>query len=130
MNDNQAERACDAIAEMAAQRAAAVRDMTLEGAIALATWAKEHPADNTSQAGKALVLLLQALQRSGCYYKAALKGEEVFVLRQQDRAAVSPILMWAQLARANGCRMDKVDNAMETALRWGEQPEAATKWPD
>jgi hypothetical protein len=78
----------------------------------------------------AIRTLLAALQASPCYYKAVLKGEEVFVLRQQDRAAPHAISEWAQWAEQHGCSPAKVDSARTKASRWISQAIDTTKWPD
>lgn len=85
---------------------------------------------DTNTARRLLTGLLAALQRSRCYWKAMLKGEEVFVLRQSDRAAIEPMLGWAHLAETHGCGQDKVQDALAMAHRWRSQDPSATKWPD
>jgi hypothetical protein len=74
--------------------------------------------------------LLAAIERSRCYYNATLRGQDTFVLAQQDRAAPAAIDAWAMLAAAHGCPDDKVQHALVTAESWRVQPMSATKWPD
>lgn len=74
--------------------------------------------------------LLSAIESSPCYMKALLKGEEVFVLRQQDRAAPGAIDNWAAEAKRHGCPEEKVRTAFAKSKRWAHLPDEKTKWPD
>lgn len=73
--------------------------------------------------------LLSAIESSPCFLKAKQKGEEVFVLRQQDRAAPFAIASWADLADGHGCAHEKVTDARAIATRWRVQHDDQTKWP-
>lgn len=74
--------------------------------------------------------LLSAIKSSRCFYKAMLAGEEVFVLRQSDRAAPAAIRAWAEEADRSGCGTEKVNSAYQTARAWADQDPSRTKWPD
>lgn len=121
------------IQEMAAQREQkAEQPMTFVEAAELALRARTTPEVliDGPQAKRALTTLLAAIERSPCFYKATLKGEEVFVLRQPDRCSPMTLEFWAKLAEANGCGKEKVSDAFAIALRWKQQPDSSTKWPD
>lgn len=85
---------------------------------------------STEQARQTIDTLLSALELHPSLLKALLNGEEVFVLRQQDRAAPHAIGEWAQLARMHGCPVTKVDEAIAKATAWINQSTDKTKWPD
>lgn len=123
----------DVVRQMAAQRhEVAARPMSLLEAVELAKRVRAMPEVlvDCQEAKEAMKLLLGAIERSQCFFKATLKGEDVFVLRQPDRAAPATIRFWATLAEANGCGKGKVADAFATAIRWQQQPDTATKWPD
>jgi hypothetical protein len=123
----------DVVRDMAAAREVLPpRTMTIEGAIGKALWLRMQPESilDDKQAKLTIDTLLSALEYSPCYFKAVQKGEEVFVLRMQDRAAPHAIAEWAQWARRHGCLPAKVDQALATAQRWIQQAIEKTKWPD
>ena len=62
--------------------------------------------------------------------QAKKAGEEVFVLRQSDRAAPAAIVTWTKAAEEHGCRQEKLRDATQTWQRWSAQPLASTKWPE
>lgn len=113
-------------------REAAARPMTIGEAADLARRLRETPelVVDGPRAKQAIDTLFAALERSTCYLKATLAGEEVFVLRQSDRAAVEAIRTWAHAASLHGCRDEKVRDAHATAGAWLSQPVEKTKWPD
>lgn len=84
---------------------------------------------DTRAARKIITGLIAGLSSSACYFKAMQKGEEVFVLRQSDRAAPDTIASWANIASDHGCGPDKVADARAIAVRWRAQPLDDTKWP-
>jgi len=120
------------VADMAADREAQTkRGMTIQEAIEGALWLRRTP-DGHMDTAKLRVLaltLLSALEASTCYFKAMQKGEEVFVLRQQDRAAPLAIDTWANAAEIKGCGHAKVADARAIAARWLKQDLDTTKWP-
>jgi len=107
-------------------------EMTIQGAIGKALWFRQQPevVIDTATALRTIDTLLSALEFSQCYFKALQKGEEVFVLRQPDRAAPAAIREWVRLADSHGCGPAKVVDAMATAGRWSAQDPSTTKWPD
>lgn len=125
----------DVIKKMSAERearaAAAAAPYTIAQAIDQARWLRNTPDGilDPTIARKTIEGLLSALEVSRCYLKAMEKGEEVFVLRQQDRAAPTAIRIWAEIAERKGCDTKKVDEAYRISKRWLMQPERATKWP-
>jgi hypothetical protein len=111
----------------------AAQSMTIPQAIEEAERIRRMPAEYMVTPAKMKLInatLLSALEASSCYFRAAKKGEEVFVLRQQDRAAPHAIDTWAVVARDRGCPEQKVQSAFSKAIRWREQDDATTKWPD
>lgn len=127
------EDAAAAIASCAEQRAENMnpREMTIGEALERAAYLETPGVIVDPDTAKAVIRTLTgALQASPCYYKATLKGEEVFVLRQQDRAAPLVIRHWAALADDHGCHADKVHSAQAKASRWQAQDPSTTKWPD
>lgn len=121
------------VAEMSAQRTANdVRsEYTILDAIDDALWLRRTPdaVVTVARVRRIADTLLAALERSRCYYHAARRGQEVFVLVQQDRAAPAAIGQWAAIAAVHGCPDEKVQNALATAERWRQQLLTATKWP-
>ena len=119
------------IRESAMQREAeAERPMTLEGAIALATYARDQH-DGIISAGntrKALTVLLGAFESNPCFHKALLKGESVFVLRAQDKCAPATVRYWTQLAQATGLPKERYTEALQKASLMEAWPNA--RWPD
>jgi len=114
------------------QEKEAQKPMTIPEAIARAQWMQRTP-DGFAEPmtmRKTIIALLAALEASPCYFKAVQKGEEVFVLRQSDRAAPFVIQHWAALADDHGCKPEKVIDAQAIASRWIALDLATTKWPD
>jgi hypothetical protein len=121
------------VADMAQQREAAGKvEMTILDAIDDAQWLRRTPDGVVGPMRMRAIVdtLLSALERSRCYYNAMRRGQETFVLVQQDRAAPAAIGQWAAIAATHGCPDDKVQNALSTAERWRKQLATATKWPD
>jgi len=120
------------VADMAEQREAAAKvEMTILDAIDDAQWLRRTPDGVVGPMRLRGIVdtLLSALERSRCYYNAMRRGQETFVLVQQDRAAPAAIGQWAAIAATHGCPDDKVQNALSTAERWRKQLATATKWP-
>lgn len=115
-----------------ARAAAAAVPYTVADAIADAQWVRRTPDAmiGDPKARKVIEALLAALERSTCYLNAMQRGQEVFVMVQQDRAAPAAISTWATVASRHGCAFDKVDGAFRVAERWRSQADHATKWPD
>lgn len=120
------------VAEMSAQRASQQPEYTILDAIDDALWLRRTPDGEVSndRLRRIVDTLLSALQRSQCYYNAVRRGQEVFVLVQQDRAAPWAIRKWGTRAHEHGCPKEKLDSAFATAQRWEAQNTAMTKWPD
>lgn len=74
--------------------------------------------------------LLAAIEYSPTYAKAITRGQEVFVLVEQDRAAPFAIRQWAEVAEKRGAPPEKVLGAQIRARCWEEAPAINTKWPD
>lgn len=111
----------------------AERPMTVAEAIAQSKHIRGMPPEylvTPSKLKEINAALLSAIESSPCFLKAMQKGEEVFVLRQQDRAAPAAIAAWAALADDHGCNEGKVTDAFATANRWRAQDPTTTKWPD
>lgn len=108
------------------------KELTIPEAITRAQDLRASPEMMISEksARKIIDGLLSALEASPCYLKAMQRGEEVFVFREPDRAAVRPISLWADIAEAHDCRAEKVESARVKAKRWSELPLYRTKWPD
>lgn len=125
------EKTDNVVAACAALREAPKPDYTIADAIDDAIWVRRTPDGFMEpEKGKLLIVtLLSALERSKCYLNAVRRGQEVFVLVQQDRAAASPIELWALDAQKHGCPEAKVQEALQTARRWREQQPNVTKWP-
>lgn len=111
---------------------AAEQALTITEAINEAQWLRKTPDGilDPLRARKTIDALLSAIESSPCFLKAKLKGEEVFVLRQQDRAAPFAIRYWAEAAERKGCPGTKVEEANRISVRWGRQSPNVTKWPD
>lgn len=121
------------VQDMAAQRASKPEaEYSILDAIDDALWLRRTPDGvvGADRLRKITDTLLAALQRSKCYYNAVRRGQEVFVLVQQDRAAPWAIRKWGTRAHEHGCPKEKVDAAFATAQRWEQQDQAMTKWPD
>lgn len=116
----------------AENRASQRREFTIAAAIEEAKWLRRTPDGIIAPelAKRTITTLLAAIERSTCYLNAVQRGQEVFVLVQQDRAAVPAIQRWATTAGNHGCSLEKVNEAFRTAERWEKQDPAATKWPD
>ena len=125
------ETASAIVEETAAQRAPESH-YTIADAITDARFYRAHPEIliDGQKAKRVIDALLAALERSQSYLKAIQRGQEVFVLVEQDRAAPSVILAWATAAEEHGCESEKVNDAYHMAVRWSQQDEANTKWPD
>jgi hypothetical protein len=128
------EESSKVVADMAEQREAAAKpsDITILDAIDDAQWLRRTPDAivGPDRLRRIIDTLLSGLERSRCYYNAVRRGQEVFVLVQQDRAAPPAIGQWAAVAAVHGCPDEKVQNALSTAERWRQQLATATKWPD
>lgn len=122
----------DVVQACAAQREGSVRPFTIADAIEEAKWLRRTPDGIIAPelAKRTITTLLAALESSKCFFNAVQRGQEVFVLVQQDRAAVPAIQRWATTAGNHGCSLEKVNDAFRTAERWEKQDPAATKWPD
>lgn len=122
------------LSETAAQREDAMADkpMTISEAINWALWMRRTPDGLLSPEiqRRTVAALLSALESSPCFFKAVQKGEEVFVLRQQDRVAPKAIRTWAVEAEQHGCGEKKVIHAFQIAKAWEGQDQINTKWPD
>ena len=121
------------VADIAEQREAAAKvEMTILDAIDDAQWLRRTPDGVVGPMRMRAIVdtLLSGLERSRCYYNAVRRGQEVFVLVQQDRAAPPAIGQWAAVAAVHGCPDEKVQNALATAESWRHQLATATKWPD
>jgi len=107
-------------------------EYTLVSAVEQALFLRKQPECLLSgpEARALIETLLCAIEAHPCYMKALLKGEQVFVLRQQDRAAPGAINMWAVTAKQHGCTAAKVEEAFRISKRWDHLPDAKTKWPD
>jgi hypothetical protein len=114
------------------REAAATREYTMADAIADARWVERTPDGllDAERARQIITTLHAALQRSRCYYNAVQRGQEVFVLVQQDRAAPLAITAWANIAGNHGCPQEKVDDAIRVAIAWRGLAPETTKWPD
>lgn len=110
----------------------AQREYTIADAISDAEWLGRTPDAvlDSAKMKRMIGTLLAGLQSSPCFYKAVQLNQEVFVLRQHDRAAPEAITEWAEIANEHGCSPAKVTDAFQMAARWRNQPISATKWPD
>ena len=108
------------------------RQFTINDAIEEALWLRRTPDGVLSPdvAKRTIEALYASIERSRCFLNATRRGQEIFVLAQQDRAAPAAIAAWAATARSHGCQSEKVDSAFRTAQRWGAQSVDTTKWPD
>lgn len=111
---------------------AAANPMTIATAIERAQWWRNQPeiVVDSFTAKQVVDALLAALEQSRCYFNAVRRGQETFVLVQQDRAAPAAIGQWVAAAAVHGCPDEKVQHALAAAERWRSQPLEATKWPD
>lgn len=119
------------VQECAATREqAAAAPYTVATAIADAQYYRAHPecVVGTQQLKRVVDTLLSAVESSPAFYNAVCRGQEVFVLVEQDRAAPGAIFAWATAAEAHGCK--KVEPARAKAVRWSQSPRVETKWPD
>src|SRR4051812_34356031 len=62
--------------------------------------------------------LMAAMERSPTFVKAMERGQEVFVLVQQDKLAPALLHRWALGAAQHGCKWRKAFDAMQLGLRW------------
>lgn len=85
---------------------------------------------DTAGARRVILGLLAGLQSSPTYFRALKRGEEVFVLRQRDRAAPDAIKRWCELSSNHGCPQEKIEQAQVKADRWTAQPLSLTRWAD
>lgn len=122
----------DVVQACAEQRAASTRQHTIADAIEEARFYRRTPEAimDSHQAKRCIETLLSALERSTCYLNAVARGQGVFVLVQQDRAAPAAIEAWAAVAKLHGCNPEKVESAFVTAHAWRSQSVERTKWPD
>jgi hypothetical protein len=122
------------VGEMAEQREAAAKppELSILDAIDDAQWLRRTPDGvvGPERLRGIVDTLLSALERSRCYYNAVRRGQETFVLVQQDRAAPAAIGQWAAIAATHGCPDEKVQSALSTAERWRQQVPTSTKWPN
>lgn len=124
-----------AVTEMAAARAqalaAADEPMTIAEAIGKAEFMRLQPeyVVSPAEARRVIDALLATIQSSTCFYKAKKLGEEVFVLRSSDRAAPTAIVTWVKAAETHGAGQEKLRDAIETWMRWSDQPADKTRWP-
>lgn len=132
MEENQSQPT-EVIAQMAEHRAAiATRVLTFADAVRTCLWLRATPdAGITLETAKeAMEVLFATIESSRCFYNAAMRGQRVFTLVQQDRAAPEVIKLWSLLAERHGCSIEKVHSARELAQRWAAQDPNTTKWPD
>lgn len=108
------------------------RPMTIGEAFEEARWLRRIPDGVLTPeiAKKTIEVLFAAIDAHPSLCKALERGQEVFVLVQQDRAAPAAIITWAGMARQHGCPEAKCADANRKAVRWLEQPEDCKKWPD
>lgn len=81
------------------------------------------------QAKRVTDTLLAALESSPCFLNAVMRGQRVFCLVEQDRAAPIAIRRWVEIAAAHGCGMEKVRGAYAISHDW-ETSAVEKKWPD
>lgn len=114
------------------QREATRPQFTIANAIEEGQWLRRTPDGIIAPelAKRTILTLLSALESSRCFFNAVQRGQEVFVLVQQDRAAPAAIEVWALDAGRHGCKSGKVEDAMQTAHRWRSLQPHMTKWPD
>lgn len=123
----------DVVAQMAAQRAAiAERVLTFADAARTCLWLRRTPDAGITldTAREVIEVLFATIESSQCFYNAAMRGQRVFTLVQQDRAAPDVIKLWSLLAERHGCSIEKVHTARQLAERWAAQDPNTTKWPD
>jgi hypothetical protein len=119
------------IAACAAQRAATSTEYTIADAIHDARFLRRVPEAVVSdaQAKRLIGTLFAAIDGAPAFLKALERGQEVFVLVEQDRAAPYAIRQWAEVAENHGTGPEKVLDAKLLAKRWSESPLPAKKWP-
>lgn len=118
-------------AQTTTQREATRPPYTIADAIRDAQFYRTRPdiVVDSRKAKQVMDTLLAGLELSRCYFNAVQRGQEVFVLVQQDRAAPAAIVAWADAAAEHGCENAKVDDAYRMSGRWTNQPTEKTKWP-
>ena len=107
------------------------RPLTIPQAIELAQSYRAQPEIlvDSFTSKRVMDALLSALEASPCYLKAVQEGQDVFVLRQHDRAAPGAIEEWALMAERHGASKEKVDSARAKIQHWEEQSLDDTRWP-
>lgn len=124
----------EVVRETAANRAAATapRPMTIAEAFEEARWLRRMPDGILSpeNAKRTIEALYAAIDAHPSLRKALERGQEIFVLVQQDRCAPVAITTWANHAATHGCPDEKIQDAFRTAVHWLEQDTRQQKWPD
>jgi hypothetical protein len=120
------------VASCAEQRAAASTGYTIAEAINDAEFLRRQPEAilSDSQAKRLIDTLLCALQLHPSYLTAVVRGQDVFPLIEQDRAAPFAIRQWAEVAERHGTPPEKILGAKLRAKRWAESALPSKKWPD
>lgn len=83
---------------------------------------------NEAESRRIFAGMLAGIDRSACVRKALEQGLDVFALLETDMAAPGAIVRWVELASANGCGKEKINDALATFRRWDALPNR--KWPD
>jgi hypothetical protein len=124
----------EVVRDIAASREQSMRprQMTIAEAFEEARWLRRTPDGILSPevAKRTIETLYAAIDAYPSLRKALERGQEIFVLVEQDRCASAAITQWANVAKAHGCPPEKVAEAYRKAVRWLELPETGKKWPD
>lgn len=120
------------IAACAEHRASAAAGYSIEQAVEDARFLRRQPEAilSDAQAKRVIDTLFAALESSPAYLKALVRGQDVFVLVEQDQAAPYGIRAWAEVAGNHGTPPEKVSSAQKKAKRWSEHDLPSKKWPD
>lgn len=120
------------VSECRDQRAAAAVQYTISDAVFQARNLRRSSETLLAdwEAKRLIDTLLVALEFSPAYLKALVRGQDVFVLAEQDRAAPYAIRQWAEVAGNHKTSPEKVLSARAKAKRWEENPLISKKWPD
>jgi hypothetical protein len=122
----------DIVRDTTAQREGDRRQMTIAQAFEEARWLRRMPEGILSPlvARQTIEVLYAAIEANPALRQALERGQEIFVLVEQDRAAPAAINLWADQASDHGCSVAKVEDAFRKAARWRDMPRIKTKWPD
>lgn len=85
---------------------------------------------DTEGGRRIIVGLLAGIEYSPAYAKAISRGQDVFVLVEQDQVAPYAIRTWAEISGNHGTPPEKVLSAQAKAKRWQENALPGKKWPD